>query len=140
VSEAQRRRAKWMGKYLVNPPTRALFRLGIAVPGTAILETTGRKSGLPRQTPVTDGLEGNVFWIVSEHGRHSAYVRNIEADPHVRVKVGRRWRTGAAEVLGGEDPVLHLQRLRSRAATALNARTIGLVGTELLVLRVRLEG
>jgi deazaflavin-dependent oxidoreductase (nitroreductase family) len=140
VSDRQRRRAKWMGKYLVNPPTRALFRLGVAVPGTAILETTGRKSGLPRQTPVTDGLEGDVFWIVSEHGRHSAYVRNIEAEPRVRVKVGRRWHTGTAEILDSEDPAVHLQRLRSRAATVLNARTIGLVGTELLVLRVRLGG
>lgn len=140
MSDGQRRRAKWMGKNLVNPPTRALFRLGVAVPGTAILETTGRKSGLPRQTPVTDGLEGDVFWIVSEHGRHSAYVRNIEAESRVRVKVGRRWHTGTAEILDGEDPAVHLRRLRSRAATALNARTIGLVGTELLVLRVRLGG
>ena len=85
-----------IAKYGVNPVVKAMFRLGIPAPGTAILETTGRKSGRPRRTPVTKGLDGDTFWIVAEHGERAAYVRNIRANPRVRVKVRRRWRTGTA--------------------------------------------
>ena len=79
-----------LAKYVFNPVVRTLFRLGVPVPGTAILETVGRRSGQPRRTPVTDGLDGETFWIVSEHGHGSAYVRNIEANPGVRVRIGRQ--------------------------------------------------
>jgi deazaflavin-dependent oxidoreductase (nitroreductase family) len=67
-----------LSRYVVNPPVCALFRMGIPAPGTAILETVGRRSRKPRRTPVTDGLDGDVFWIVAEHGHRAAYVRNIE--------------------------------------------------------------
>ena len=43
-------------KYVVNPPIKFLFAMGIAPPGCALLETTGRKTGRPRRTPVGDGL------------------------------------------------------------------------------------
>src|ERR687886_1520932 len=86
---------------LVN---RLLVFVGVhlaAPPGVAILETTGRRSGRPRHTPVGNGLAKgtNTFWLVAEYGRRAQYVRNIEADPRVRVRIGRRWRTGTAHVL-----------------------------------------
>lgn len=136
----KRRIATALSVWVVNPPMKALFALGIPVPGTAILETTGRTSGEPRQTPVTDGLDGNTFWIVAEHGRNAAYVRNIEADPHVRLKVGRRWRSGTAQLLPDADPRERLARIRSHRRARLNAQTVGLMATELLVLRVDLDG
>ena len=71
---------------------------------TALLETTGRKSGRPRITPVTNGLSGDEFWMVTEHGGRAAYVRNIEADPRVRVKVGRHWRRGTAHLVDDPSP------------------------------------
>jgi hypothetical protein len=71
----KRRRAKALGKYLFNPPMRALFALGAAAPGTATLETTGRRTGKRRRTPVTDGRDGGVFWIVAEHGRGAGSTR-----------------------------------------------------------------
>ena len=92
--ETKRRLASGTAKYVFNPIVRALFRVGLPAPGTAILETTGRKSGLPRRNPVTNGLDDGVFWIVAEHGRRASYVRNIEANPHVRLRIGRRWRKG----------------------------------------------
>jgi deazaflavin-dependent oxidoreductase (nitroreductase family) len=118
---------------------RVLFALGLPAPGTAILETTGRRSGKPRRTPVTDGRDGDVFWIVAEHGRAAGYVRNIEADPHVRVKTGRHWRRGTAVVTPEEDPRARLAILRRNARTRLNARTIERMGTDLLVVRVDLD-
>lgn len=88
--ETKRKLASGTAKYAFNPVVRGLFRLGLPAPGTAILETIGRKSGRPRRNPVTNGLDDGVFWIVAEHGRRASYVRNIEANPRVRVRLGRR--------------------------------------------------
>jgi deazaflavin-dependent oxidoreductase (nitroreductase family) len=101
-------------KYLVNPVVRGLFRLGLPAPGTAILETIGRKSGQPRRNPVTNGLDDGIFRIVAEHGRRASYVRNIEANPRVRVRVGRRWHDGTARLVPGDDPRVRLRYINSR--------------------------
>jgi hypothetical protein len=55
-------------KYLLNPPIKLLFTLGLAPPGFALLETIGSKTGKPRRTPVGDGRIGKQSWIVAEHG------------------------------------------------------------------------
>ncbi len=129
-----------LARYVVNPVARGLFRVGIAPPGTAILETTGRRSGEPRRTPVTNGLDGDTFWIVAEHGRRAAYVRNIEADPRVRVKLGRAWRTGTAHPLPEDDPRERLREIvRRRSGSRLNAATVRLMQTDLLTVRVDLD-
>jgi deazaflavin-dependent oxidoreductase (nitroreductase family) len=94
-----------IAKYLVNPITRRGVRLGIAPGSVALLETTGRRSGLPRQTPVLNGLDGDTFWLFAEHGREADYVRNLLADPRVRVLAGRRWRSGVATVLPEGQPL-----------------------------------
>ncbi|MEA2309688.1 MAG: hypothetical protein QOI65_1974, partial [Thermoleophilaceae bacterium] len=95
---------------------------------------TGRKSGQKRVTPVGNGLRGDVFWIVTEHGWASSYVKNIQADPHVRVKVGRRWRSGTAHILPDDDPYERMRLLQRPA----NDAAVRLVGTEHLVIRVDL--
>jgi deazaflavin-dependent oxidoreductase (nitroreductase family) len=136
----KRRVATALARYVVNPPVRALFRLGVPAPGTAILETTGRRSGRPRRTPVTDGLDGDTFWIVAEHGRRAAYVRNIEADPRVRIRIGRRGRSGAARVVPGDDPRARLRAIvRARRRSTLNAYAVRAMATELTTLRVDLD-
>src|SRR5271156_2143947 len=53
----------------------------------ALPETKGRKTGKPRRTPVGYGCIGNQCWLVAEHGTKAGYVRNIERDPHVRLKL-----------------------------------------------------
>lgn len=118
-----------------NPPVRWLAARGLA-PGVALLETTGRKSGQRRRTPVTNGLErgSNTFWIVAEQGRKAAYVRNIEADPHVRVRVGRHWRSGVAHVLEDDDT-----RARQRGMPRIHAASVRAMGTELVTVRIDLD-
>jgi deazaflavin-dependent oxidoreductase (nitroreductase family) len=120
---------------IFNPPIRALASRGLA-PGVALLETTGRKSGEPRRTPVSNGLERttNTFWIVAEMGRKAAYVRNLEADPHVRVRVRGRWRAGTAHIPEGEDP-----RARLQSINRLNALGVKAMGVDLLVIRIELD-
>jgi len=100
-------------------------------PGTAIVETIGRKSGEPRRTPVGNGLAGDTFWIVAEYGRRAAYVKNIEANPHVRVCVRGRWREGTATLLPEDDA-----RARARG---LNGAMVRAVGDDLLTIRVDLD-
>jgi hypothetical protein len=81
-------------KYLLNPPIKLALALSLPLPGYALLETRGRKTGKPRRTPVGDGRLGNQFWLVAEHGMNAGYVRNIDRDPHVRLKLrqGLRYR------------------------------------------------
>ena len=139
--ETKRRLASGTAKYVVNPVVRGLFRLGLPAPGTAILETTGRKSGRPRRNPVTNGLDDGVFWIVAEHGRRASYVRNIEANPHVRLRVGRRWLGGTARPVPDDDPRERLRSIAStRPITRLSTATVRLMQTDLLTIRVDLDG
>ncbi len=139
--ETKRRLASGTAKYLINPVVRGLFRLGLPAPGTAILETTGRKSGRPRRNPVTNGLDDGVFWIVAEHGRRASYVRNIEANPDVRLRIGRRWRKGTARLVPDDDPRERLRYIASRRPIArLNTATVSLMQTDPLTIRIELNG
>jgi deazaflavin-dependent oxidoreductase (nitroreductase family) len=106
-SVARRRVVDRLQASVVNPLDKLAFALGKPPPGDALLETTGRRSGRPRVTPVCDGTEGNTFWIVAQHGRSADYVRNIERNPRVRVNgsLSRTgWRTGTAHILDDDDP------------------------------------
>ncbi|MFG2679302.1 nitroreductase/quinone reductase family protein [Streptomyces sp. NPDC048392] len=107
------------------------------LPGQTLLETTGRVSGLPRRTPVGGRRVGDSFWLVSEFGERSQYVRNIRADPRVRVRVRGRWHPGTAHLLPDDDPLARLRRLPRLNGMAV--RAMG-VGTALLTVRVELEG
>jgi deazaflavin-dependent oxidoreductase (nitroreductase family) len=91
-------------KYAVNPPTKAFLRLGVPMP-LVLLETTGRRTGKARRTPVMNGVIGDELWIVAEHGYRADYVRNLIVNPRIRVKSGRRWREGRAEVLHDDQPL-----------------------------------
>jgi deazaflavin-dependent oxidoreductase (nitroreductase family) len=102
----------------------------------ALLETIGRTSDLPRQNPVTDGLRGDTFWLISEHGRGAGYIRNIEANPRVRVRTHRRWRRGTAHILWDDDPIA---RQKSERLTGINAWMVRQVGTQLVTVRIDLD-
>lgn len=123
-------------KYLVNPPVRAALKLGLLPTTHALLETVGRQTGQRRQNPVGNGLtDDDTFWIVAEHGRHANYVRNIEANPNVRVRIGRTWRTGRAELCPDDDP-----RARLRAiGRPINGLMVRAMGADLLSIKITLD-
>jgi deazaflavin-dependent oxidoreductase (nitroreductase family) len=129
----KRRISTFMSARLLNPLVRAAAGAGLPLPGIAILETTGRKTGQPRRTPVGKALEGDTLWVVAEHGLKAAYVRNIQANPRVRVRIGRTWRTGIAHVLPDDD-----WRERQRRMPGGNALIVRLMGTDPVTLRVDL--
>ena len=131
----KRRWSTFLTAKLVNPVVRAAARAGIPLPLVVILETRGRKSGQPRRVPVGRALDGDTLWVVAEHGRKAAYVKNIEADPHVRVRVGTRWRPGIARVLYDDDWRLRQRQLPNK----INSAVVRLIGTEHLTIRIDLE-
>jgi deazaflavin-dependent oxidoreductase (nitroreductase family) len=112
-------------KSVFNPWLRAALRLGIARRAFALLETTGRRSGQRRLTPVGNGFDGEVFWLVSEHGRGGDYVKNLIANPNVGVKVGRRWYRGTAVVIDDDDA--HARRRRLDQANGVVGRADGII-------------
>ncbi|MFI9171990.1 nitroreductase/quinone reductase family protein [Streptomyces lincolnensis] len=105
------------------------------LPLQTVLETTGRTSGLPRRTPLGGRRVGDSFWLVSEFGERSQYVRNIKADPRVRVRINGRWHTGTAHLLPDDDPIARLRTLPRFNSTAVRA-----IGAGLLTVRVDLDG
>src|SRR5215472_16593891 len=128
-------------KYLLNPPIKLMLVVGVTFPGYALLETKGRKTGKSRRTPVGYGRVGNQFWLVAEHGTKAGYVRNIERDPHVRLKLREglryRWPTGTAHQLADDDPRERQRWLASELpSSAGNARAVRLFGTQLLTIRI----
>ena len=132
-------------KYFLNPPIKFLLAIGIAPPGYALLETIGRKTGKPRRTPVGDGRIGPQFWIVAEHGVKAGYVRNIQTNPRVRLKlrggVRARWYNGTAHVLYDDDARERQRWLAGQLpSSAANARVVRLLGTRLLTVQIDLDG
>lgn len=127
----KRRASKLVGKYAVNPVVKLVAGY---IPWWALLETTGRKSGRPRRNPVGNGVDGNTFWLVAEHGHKAGYVKNIKANPRVRLRVGGRWRSGVAHILEDDDA-----RARQRSLRPINAAFVRLMGTDLLTVRIDLD-
>jgi len=131
-------------KFVLNPPNKLLFVLGIAPPGYALLETIGRKTGKPRRTPVGNGRVGNQFWLIAEHGTKSGYVRNIAKNPRVRIKLRNglhtRWHTGTAYLLSDDHPRERQRWLsQQHPGSASNAAAVRLFGTALLTVRIDLD-
>jgi len=123
----------------VDRVMRVGLRVGIGRRGTALLETRGRHSGQLRVTPVTNGLDGAGFWIVAEHGLRSDYVRNLLAEPNVRVNADGQWRTGVAHVVR-EDPLVRLDRIAAINPHArANISIVRRSATDLRVIRVDLD-
>lgn len=131
-------------KYVLNPPIKLALTIGLPLPGYALLETKGRKTGKPRRIPVGHGRIENQFWLVAEHGTKAGYVRNIERDPHVRLKLREgfkiRWHTGTAHLLSDDDPRERQRWLATQLpSSARNARAVRLFGTQLLSIRIDLD-
>ncbi len=97
-----------------------------------LLTTTGRRSGRPRVTPLVYEEIDGIFLIASARGAASDWLRNIQADPRVGVRVGRRRFEGRAEVV--TDPARiadYLQRQMARSPRLFGAilRSEGLSAT-----------
>jgi deazaflavin-dependent oxidoreductase (nitroreductase family) len=129
---------------VVNRLLKVAWAFGVGPPGDALLETTGRRTGQPRRTPICDGLDGETFWLVAQEGRRADWVRNLEVNPRVRVKVRDGWRTrwlrGTAHILDDDDP-RERQRILGRGNPArwLCVYASAAIGTSPLTVRIDLD-
>ena len=77
---------------------------------------------------------------MAEHGRRANYVRNIEANPRVQVKVKRRWRTGTAHLLPDDDWRSRLRAMgEGRPGLRMTLALTRKLATQPLVLRIDLD-
>src|SRR4051812_9836448 len=112
---------------IVNPPTRVLAGLA---PWWVLLETTGCCTGRRRATPLASGpADDDGMWLIAVHGRHAAWVRNLEASSQVRIKHRGRWRPGTAAT----HPIDALPLERFNAYARSGPR---LIGVDPLLVRV----
>lgn len=67
------------------------------------LQTTGRTSGRPRTIEIWFATDGDRIYLLAG-GRHRAHwVRNLVADPRVRLRMGGRTLEGNARVIEGSE-------------------------------------
>jgi deazaflavin-dependent oxidoreductase (nitroreductase family) len=140
----KRRLARSLERRLVNPVNRAMLGSGRLGATYAVLETTGRRTGLPRQIPVANGLDGDIFWLISAHGRHANYVYNLLANPRVRVGFARdgelHWRTGMARLVPDDDTRARQRELaRGRLGYRIDAVLLRALATDLTTIRIEFD-
>jgi deazaflavin-dependent oxidoreductase (nitroreductase family) len=119
---AKARRAIAMAFWRVMNPLALRFGAGTA-PWWVILETTGRRTGQPRHTPLARGpMSGDTLWLVAVHGEHAHFVKNLLAHPEVRVKHRGRWRRGRA----GVEPLDPARMREFNLYARMGPRTLGI--------------
>ena len=133
LSKSQRRRRArhllfWR---VINPVNLALAPVA---PWWVVLETTGRRTGRPGQTPLARGpVDGRSTWLISVHGRNADWVRNLEANPRVRIRLGGRWLDAEASVQPFDPAVARRFNRYARGGPKL-------MGIEPLLVRIDLAG
>lgn len=141
MTTRKRRLSRRVEKYVLNPPMRLGLRMGLTPRNFAMIETTGRRTGKTRRTPVGNGISNNTFWLVAEHGRSSDYVQNMLAEPRVRVRANRTWRDGVATPVPSDDGLARRREIDARHG--INGRIDGWIfaktATDPLTIRIDLD-
>lgn len=105
-----------------------------------LLTTTGRRSGLPRVTPLQyEEVDGD-YYIASARGREADWFRNIIANPNVRVRIGDREFDAAAEPVSDPLRIADFIELRLKRRPVMMRLIMWLFdGLPLRFTRARLE-
>lgn len=77
-----------------------------------LLTTTGRKSGLPRVTPLQYERVGSVYYVASALGTQADWYKNILADPHVHVELQKAAFDALAEPVTDPERIAEFLELR----------------------------
>jgi deazaflavin-dependent oxidoreductase (nitroreductase family) len=76
------------------------------------LTTIGRKSGLPRVTPLQYEEVDGVIYVAAARGQKADWFRNIVANPHVEVRVRNKHFHGLAEPITDPARIADFLELR----------------------------
>jgi deazaflavin-dependent oxidoreductase (nitroreductase family) len=118
---ASTRPGSWTVRTLMPLDRRVLIRsngrrtlLGPIGAPTLLLETTGRKSGLPRNSPLLFARDGDSVVVVGSNfgqSHHPAWTANLLADPHAVVLVGGERIPVTATLLDGAEAEAAYQKM-----------------------------
>jgi deazaflavin-dependent oxidoreductase (nitroreductase family) len=81
-------RLPWFVPYF-NPIARTLLAAGVPMGPNVLITVRGRKSGLPRTTPLTIVEFSGKRWLMAPFGEVN-WVRNLRAAGQATITVGRR--------------------------------------------------
>jgi deazaflavin-dependent oxidoreductase (nitroreductase family) len=87
---------------LFNPIARRVLRMGPLLGPNALITVRGRKSGVPRTTPIALVEIGGKRWVIGTFG-DTNWVRNLRAAREATLTVGRNRENVAADELDVED-------------------------------------
>jgi deazaflavin-dependent oxidoreductase (nitroreductase family) len=79
-----------------------------------LLTTTGRKSGLPRITPLQYEEYGGIYYLGSARGAAADWFRNIQANSRVQVQIRQHQFAGSAEAVTEARRVADFLELRMK--------------------------
>ncbi len=105
---------------------RVLYAIGLGpLVGRIILllTTTGRRSGKKRVTPLQYEMIGADYYLGAARGVKADWVRNIQIDPQVEVRVGAKYFQGTAEVITDPSKFADFMEVRLER----HPRMIGLI-------------
>ncbi len=106
--------SKRLWRFLHKPP-QVVYAFGLGPllgRRVLLLTTTGRKTGLPRVTPLQFEEVDGRYLIGSARGVQADWVRNIMVEPRVSLRVGSRRFDGHAEVSTDVNTVTAFMELR----------------------------
>jgi len=102
---------------LIKRPPQLLYAIGLGpIYGRMVLllTTIGRKSGLPRVTPLQYEVVDGLYYIASARGEKADWFRNILANPNVEIRVKRNRFHGVAETITDPERFADFIALRLR--------------------------
>ena len=106
---------RFIWRFLKFLPPRIFYSLGLgSVVGkfVLLLETTGRKSGLPRITPLQyDEIDGTIY-VGSARGVKADWFQNLATNPNVKLTVGSRQFQGYADPITDPSQIADILELR----------------------------
>ena len=100
---------------IIKLPPQVIYTLGFgSIIGRLVLllTTTGRVTGKLRITPLQYERIGGSIFVGSSRGLDSDWVRNIQSDPNVEVRIGSDCWNGFAEVIDNSERVIDFLKIR----------------------------
>ncbi len=100
---------------LMRYPPRAIYMIGLGgIMGRLVLllSTHGRKSGRLHITPLQFEIDRNRLLLGSMRGKDADWYRNILADPHVSIRLGKHQFEAVAEPIDDPKQIIDFLQLR----------------------------
>ena len=92
-----------------------LYKIGLGhVVGNMVLllTTTGRKTGLSRVTPLQYERIDGEYYVAAARGKKADWIRNLIADPNVKIQVKNHHHIGIARLIIHRPQVINFLNLR----------------------------